>query len=97
MNLFVHFFSCNLNIYIIRFDFNAKQSAFATKLEQTIYQLEIEATESGCVHCIILWWDLSLDEDEEFTLSMAPKCSSLCPDKVIVRFYVFYYIFYLNI
>ncbi|XP_065054934.1 protein arginine N-methyltransferase 7-like isoform X1 [Rhopilema esculentum] len=83
-------------IEAVRFDFNAKPNAFATQLEQTIYQLEIEATESGCVHCIILWWDLSLDEDEEFTLSMAPKCSSLCPDKVIWRDHWMQAIYYLR-
>ena len=50
-------------------------------------------TSSGVVHCIVMWWDLTLDEDGEIILSMQPKCSSQNPDKVLVSRIVNYLMF----
>jgi len=57
--------------------------SFNTRQDKMNRKMKIRS--SGTLHCIILWWDLYLDEERDIVLSMAPKISSQHPDKVMWR------------
>ena len=79
------FFTKFKALFHFRFNFEGclENLSFSTRKDNMNRKMQIHS--SGTSHCIILWWDLILDEEEDIILSMAPKISSQYPDKVVVN------------
>ena len=74
-------------LYHFRYNFEGclENLGFNTRQDKMNRNMKIRS--SGTLHCIILWWDLYLDEERDIVLSMAPKISSQHPDKVMVSIF----------
>ena len=67
-----------------RFDFSKDVEDLENNTRTKSYTKEIKVTSSGTIHCVVLWWEIYLDEEKEINLSMVPKCSSQNPEEVRV-------------
>ena len=83
-------FNQNIYLFYIRFDFTAPyyhvgRDEEKSNVSQNIHSVQVE--KDGKLHCILLWWTLSLDDDGELLLSMVPRISKNDKTDIVVSFF----------